>query len=199
MRFKLGQKIIDKLRNKKNKSNTNNIENQYKEWRKAVITNAKSCGENLYVGGHSFVTYNTELGNYVHFNGMQIHGHGKCIIGDHFHSGVECIIITSNHNYDTGKAIPYDDTNICKTVEIGNFVWMGSRVTVLPGAKIGEGVVIQAGSVVHGQIPDYAVVGGNPAKVIKYRNIEHFKKLKEQGCYLGGKNAPQDHLKHLRG
>ena len=41
-------------------------------------------------------------------------------------------------------------------------------------------MVIQAGSVVHGQIPDYAVIGGNPAKVIKYRDIEHFKKLKEQ-------------------
>ena len=199
MGFKLGQKIIDKLRNKKTKTISIISENQYREWRKAIIASAKSCGKNLYVGGHSFVTCNTELGDYVHFNGMQIHGMGNCKIGNHFHSGVECLIITSNHNYDKSTAIPYDRTHIYKTVEIGDFVWMGSRVTILPGAKIGEGVVIQAGSVVHGQIPDYAVIGGNPAKVIKYRDIEHFKKLKEQGCYWGGENAPEDHLQKLRG
>jgi len=174
MKFKIVQRIIDKLRQK---------DKRLEKIRNSIIRNAKSCGTNLYIGGYSYVTSNTELGDYVHFNGMQIHGAGKCKIGNHFHSGIDCLIITSNHNYDNGKTIPYDETNICKTVEIGDFVWFGSKVMILPGTKIGEGAIIQGGSVVHGEIPPYAIAGGNPAKVFKYRDIEHFKKLKEEKSF----------------
>ena len=111
---------------------------------------------------------------------MSIQGNGKVVIGNYFHSGEDCLIITHNHNYDTGDSIPYDKTYIYKDVIIEDFVWIGSRVTILPGVRIGEGAVIQAGSVVSSDIPSYAVAGGNPAKVFKYRDIEHFKKLKEE-------------------
>ena len=148
-----------------------------------VITKAAKIGKDLYIGGTSFVSSNTYLGNNVCFNGMQIHGDGKVTIGNYFHSGVECLIITQNHNYDQGNAIPYDKTYIYKDVEIGDFVWFGSRVMILPGTKIGEGAIIQGGSVVHGEIPPYAIAGGNPAKVFKYRDIEHFKKLKSEGKF----------------
>ena len=57
-------------------------------------------------------------------------------------------------------------------VYIGDDVWIGARVIILPGRKIGEGVIIGAGAVVTKDVPDYAVVGGNPAKVIKFRNKE---------------------------
>ncbi|MBR1680630.1 acyltransferase [bacterium] len=143
-----------------------------------VIHKAKSIGKNLYVGGFSSVNKNTIMGNFVNFNGMQIHGRGDVIIGDYFHSGVECLMITSNHNYE-GELIPYDRTNINKSIIIDDFVWIGSRVMILPGTHIGEGAIIQGGSVVHGNIPPYSIAGGNPAKVFKYRDIEHFKKLKE--------------------
>ena len=55
-------------------------------------------------------------------------------------------------------------------VVIGNDVWIGSRVTILPGVHIGNGVIIGAGAVVSKDIPDYAIVGGNPARILKYRN-----------------------------
>ena len=59
---------------------------------------------------------------------------------------------------------------------------------VLRTAKhIGEGAIIQAGAVVHGEIPPYAIVGGNPAKVFKYRDIEHFQKLKAEGKVFSDK------------
>ena len=57
-----------------------------------------------------------------------------------------------------------------KPVVISDDVWIGARVTILPGAKIGKGVIVGAGAVVTGEIPDYAVIGGVPARVIKYRN-----------------------------
>ena len=54
---------------------------------------------------------------------------------------------------------------------------------MLAGVTIGEGAIIQAGSVVVSNIPDYAIAGGHPAKVFKYRDIEHYTKLKSEGKF----------------
>lgn len=67
-----------------------------------------------------------------------------------------------------------------KKVIIGNDVWIGENVTILPSVKIGNGAIISAGSIVTKDVPDYAVVGGVPAKVIKYRfNKEEIKILND--------------------
>jgi acetyltransferase-like isoleucine patch superfamily enzyme len=96
---------------------------------------------------------------------------------------LEIIFITSNHNYDYGKKIPYDDTHIIKKVIIKDNVWFGDRVIVLGGVEIGEGAIIQAGSVVVKDIPAGGIAGGNPAKVFKYRNMEHYYDLKSKGLF----------------
>lgn len=140
-------------------------------------------GKNLKVNFFSRANKNTILGNNVNFNGMQILGAGDVTIGDNFHSGRNCQMLTSFHNYDYGEAIPYDNTYINKNIYIGDNVWLGANVMILGGVTIGEGVIIQAGSVVVCNIPDYAIAGGHPAKVFKYRNIEHYTKLKEEGCF----------------
>lgn len=148
-----------------------------------VRRKAKTVGKNLDVRGYSVVTSNTVLGNFVHLNGIKISGIGNIRIGNYFHSGVECLVITSNHDYDNGSAIPYGQESVTKDVIIDDFVWIGSRVMILPGTHIGEGAIIQGGAVVHGEIPPYAIAGGNPAKVFKYRDIEHFQKLKTEKKY----------------
>ena len=61
-------------------------------------------------------------------------------------------------------------------VEIGNDVWIGSNVNILEGVRIGDGAVIAAGATVVKDVPPYAVVGGVPAKVIKYRFTEEQRK-----------------------
>lgn len=92
-------------------------------------------------------------------------------------------IWTSNHNYDADDLtmVPYDKRMICKPVVIGENVWIGTRVILIPGVSIGEGAVIGAGSVVTKDVPPCAVVGGNPAKILKYRNKEKYYRLKEEG------------------
>jgi serine acetyltransferase len=58
----------------------------------------------------------------------------------------------------------------CKgDIIIGNDVWIGAKSTIMSGVKIGDGAVIGSGSVVAKDVPPYAIVVGNPAKVIKYR------------------------------
>lgn len=141
------------------------------------------CGRHLHVHGFTRINSNTYLGNHVGFNGMKIIGQGKVIIGDYFHSGEDCIMITENHNYDNGSRLPYDTTVIKKDVTIGDCVWIGSRVTILGGISIGEGAVIQAGSVVVKDIPPLAVAGGNPANVFKYRDAAHYYELKKKNLF----------------
>jgi len=138
-----------------------------------------SYREPLYVNGSSTATKKTFLGQNVNFNGMQIGGCGVVKIGDNFHSGKECLIITENHNYE-GTKIPYDNTYICKDVTIEDNVWLGNRVIVLGGVTIGEGAIIQAGSVVVKDIPKYAIAGGSPATVFSQRDSEHYQLLKKE-------------------
>ena len=93
------------------------------------------------------------------------------------------MIITQNHNYDQGDAIPYDTTYLYKTVVIGDNVWFGNRVIVVGNVTIGEGSIIAAGSVISKDVPKYAIMAGNPAKVVKYRDVEHYEKLKMDGKF----------------
>lgn len=93
------------------------------------------------------------------------------------------MMITQIHNYDHGKKVPYDDTYIYKDITIEDNVWLGSRVIVLGGVTIGEGAIIQAGSVVVKNIPKYAIAGGHPATVFKYRDIDHYERLKAEGKF----------------
>ena len=58
-----------------------------------------------------------------------------------------------------------------REVNIGDDVWIGRRVMIMPGIKIGKGVIIGAGAVVTKSIPDYCIVGGVPAKVLRYRDV----------------------------
>lgn len=142
-----------------------------------------SCKGKIGVGGRTLVTKNTFLGNNVNFNGLVVNGGGRVVIGDNFHSGPDCLFITQNHNFDHGKAIPYDETYLCKEIMIGDNVWLGSRVIVLGGVTIGEGAIIQAGSCVVNDIPPYAIAGGHPARVFSQRNIEHYETLKAEGKF----------------
>jgi acetyltransferase-like isoleucine patch superfamily enzyme len=138
----------------------------------------------LHVNGKCTFTRNTIFGTNCNFNGIVIRGNGKVMFGDNFHSGHECLILTDTHNFDTGNEIPYDKADeIVEDVIIEDNAWIGDRVIILGGVTIGEGAIIQAGSCVVSDIPKYGIAGGHPAKVFKYRNIEHYEKLKKEGKF----------------
>ena len=128
---------------------------------------AQKCGRDLYVGGKSFFSGKIYLGDNCNFNGMCIQGNGTVIIGDNFHSGIECMMVTQNHDYDTGDYIPYGTGFDYKTIVIEDNVWLGSRALILKGVTVGKGSIVAAGAVVTKDVPPNSIVAGNPAKIIK--------------------------------
>ena len=96
--------------------------------------------------------------------------YGAISIGRHVMMGKHCIILSQNHKYlEEGY-----DGHEGQDVMIGDYVWMGHRVIVLPGVIIGKHAIIGAGAVVTKSIPDYAIAVGNPAVVKKYRKTKEF-------------------------
>ena len=153
-----------------------------KKIRTAIFTvlcrkTAKQYGKGLHINHRSRFTSKTNIGDNCHFNGMKVTGNGNVTIGNNFHSGGGILILTSNHNYE-GKTIPYDDTTIDGDVVIEE------NVTILQSVKIGEGAIIQAGSVVVSDIPACSIAGGHPAKVFKMRNEEHYYELKQENKFF---------------
>ena len=101
------------------------------------------------------------LGNNSFINSdCKIRCHKNIVIGDDCAISHDCIIMDSDAHYLEGD-------NHTKDVVIEDKVWIGSRVTVLSGSRIGTGSVIAAGSVVNGDIPEYSLAAGIPARVIR--------------------------------
>lgn len=149
-----------------------------------VTAQAESVGDGLIINGPSRASPNTVLGDNVKFNGLEVRGDGPLKIGDNFRSAPGCIIITRNHDYDGGNAIPYDETYVREPVTIGDNVWFGVNTIVVPGVEIGEGAIIQAGSTVTSDVPAGAIAGGHPAEVFSSRDMDHYYELKERGKFV---------------
>lgn len=94
---------------------------------------------------------------------------GYVEIGDNTIFGPGVSVHAENHNFE-GLNIPIRLQGATrKGVKIGTDCWIGSKAVILDGVNIGDGAIIAAAAVVNKDVPDYAVVGGIPAKIIKYR------------------------------
>ncbi len=121
------------------------------------IEKRASFGMHISLGDNSGLGVDCEISNYV-------------TIGANVMMGPGCMIYTQNHKYDD-LSIPMckQGHSEVRPVVIGDDVWIGSRVIILPGVHVGKGSIIGAGSVVTKDVDEYSIVGGNPARFLKKR------------------------------
>lgn len=144
-----------------------------------------AIGKGTEIKGKYFISKPEKLflGQNVHIgDNVFLKTDGEIHIGDNCHLSRNITIYSVNHNYE-GKLLPYDHTVIKKPVNIGKNVWIGMNVNIIPGITIGDGAIIGMGSTVTKDVPSLAIVGGNPSKILKYRNKEHYDELEAQGLY----------------
>ncbi len=94
------------------------------------------------------------------------------VIGNYVLIAPDVYVLHSGHGYSELEVPMYlqEETKYDKTI-IEDNVWIGARSVILPGRRIGEGSIVAAGSVVTKDVAPFSIVGGNPAKLIKYRKV----------------------------
>ena len=110
-------------------------------------------GDNSHIGENSWIYSNCN---------------GGVTIGDDVNVAANLYLIDSNHKFEKGQLIREQDLE-SEHISIGNDVWIGANVTIIKGARIGNGCVIGAASLVNKSFPDNSIIGGVPAKVLKTR------------------------------
>lgn len=110
-------------------------------------------------------------------------GEAKVVIGHNVIIASEYIIMTNSHNYRSTEYLPFDRKYTTRPIRIGDNVWIGMRCIILGGVNIEEGAVVGAGSVVTKSVPKCAIVAGNPAKIVGYRDKNLYEKLKKDGKF----------------
>jgi acetyltransferase-like isoleucine patch superfamily enzyme len=99
--------------------------------------------------------------------GSSIVGHQCVELGDDVWTGPDVYVSDANHGYEDTSVPPGLQFAAPRPVRIASGAWLGTGVLVLPGASIGRNVVVGGGAVVTGEIPDYSVAVGNPARVVR--------------------------------
>lgn len=141
-------------------------------WCKKIVV---ACGKNVNIERHAIFSPECSIGDNSGI-GINCEIYGPVSIGNDVMMGPEVVIYISGHAHErTDVPMRLQGSDAIKPVKIGNDVWIGRRVMIMPGVTIGDGVVIGAGAVVTKDIPDFAVVGGVPAKVSKYRKADFCK------------------------
>lgn len=118
-----------------------------------------ACNKNAFIE----IGDRTTIGNYTF-----IYASEKISIGNDCMIAPFVYIVDSNHKMEAGIKMNLQD-NVTKPIKIGNDVWIGAKAVILSGVDIGDGAIISAGSVVNENVMPNSIVGGVPARHLKYR------------------------------
>lgn len=148
--------------------------------KKLLLLNPKGvvCGKKVRImsgfriechhGGIITIRDDVSIGQNLHL----ISGGGNLLIGSHVTISGNVFISNLAHSYEKLNIHALEQEHIIRQVEIGDYCFIGYGACILPGAKLGKNVIVGANSVVKGEFPDYTVIAGVPAKIIKKYNFE---------------------------
>ncbi|OGY08885.1 MAG: hypothetical protein A2700_00115 [Candidatus Blackburnbacteria bacterium RIFCSPHIGHO2_01_FULL_44_64] len=125
-------------------------------------------GSSIHMWTSFFKPNNIEIGrDTIIGKSAFLDGRAPLIIGNHVDIADSVWIYNSEHDINSENFAAHEEA-----VEIGDYAFIGPRVTILPGVKIGRGAVVAAGAVVTKDVPEFVIVGGVPAKEIGQRKIK---------------------------
>lgn len=132
------------------------------------------CGKNIKVDRNVYISPSIKVGNNVRIS-ENVKIRKNTVIKDNVLIGPGVQIITATHNFQSlDTPINMQGTQQYE-IYIGNDVWIGTNAIILPNIKISDHAIIAAGSIVTKDVPEKAIVGGNPAKLIRFRNNTEIK------------------------
>lgn len=147
------------------------VDSEIKEY--VAINSSVKCYKTT-IGRYSYICDNSLLA-YTKVGAFCSIGHRlMCAGADHPINWVSTSPVFYSTRKQCGSSFSTEDHyQEIKNITIGNDVWIGNNVTILGNVKIGDGAIIAAGAVVNKDVPDYAIYGGVPAKLIRYRFSEN--------------------------
>jgi carbonic anhydrase/acetyltransferase-like protein (isoleucine patch superfamily) len=134
----------------------------------AVQTEHLHLGHDSYIAAHAYVTGTLRTGRNCTANPFAVL-RGTITLGDAVRIGAHTSILAFNHTMTDPNQEVFRQPVSSRGITIGNDVWVGSHVVILDGVNVSDKAVIAAGAVVTKDVPAGAVVGGNPARLIRWR------------------------------
>ncbi|MGV8831226.1 MAG: acyltransferase [Devosia sp.] len=134
----------------------------------AIFTTHLVVGENSWIAGHALVRGDVEFGAHTTVNAYAMIS-GKVRCGDGVRIASHVSIVGFNHGFDDPGVPIHTQKHESLGITIEDDVWIGANAVVLDGVTIGKGAVIAAGAVVSRDVPPLAIMGGVPARLVRYR------------------------------
>lgn len=125
------------------------------------IGSGVDIGKGIRFSYHVSLGKGSSIGDYAYIS-------GQVLIGEYVMMAPKCSFIAMNHQFDEENPLKQIES-IKAPINIKDYVWLGYGSIILAGVTIGEGTIVGAGAVVTEDVPPFSVVGGVPARVIKYR------------------------------
>ncbi|MBN9335560.1 acyltransferase, partial [Devosia sp.] len=156
----------------------------------AIFTSHLVLGEQSWIGGYALVRGDVEFGAHCTVNPYAMIS-GKVRCGDGVRIASHASLVGFNHGYDDPDVPIYMQKHESIGITIEDDVWVGANAVIVDGVTIGRGAVIAAGAVVSKDVPDMAIVGGVPAKVLRFRGRGRRDDARKQLEALGDRAAKQ--------
>nr|WP_295884057.1 DapH/DapD/GlmU-related protein [uncultured Devosia sp.] len=134
----------------------------------AIFTTHLALGEASWIAGHALVRGDVEFGAHCTVNPYAMIS-GKVRCGDGVRIASHVSIVGFNHGFDDPDVPIHKQKHETLGITIEDDVWIGANAVVLDGVTVGKGAVIAAGAVVSRDVPEMAIVGGVPARIVRYR------------------------------
>ncbi|MCK0107318.1 DapH/DapD/GlmU-related protein [Marinobacter sp. S0848L] len=146
--------------------------------------------KNIYFGSKPFISRKNKVclsGRSIYF-GRNCHIAADLTVGSNVLVGSNVSFVGGDHKWDRpGEYMFSSGRDKLKTIYIGDDVWVGHGSIIMHGVTIGDGAIVAAGSVVTKNVKEFEIVGGNPAKLIKYRFGQEEQRLHRSFLSLGVK------------